>query len=87
MSWSRCTRVLTHPGKSSTLDEHLPPEHIAYKMRDQSWCLSKADAVGPYYRTMIDRLFYDDLGMSGSGHFGTVRTLKNFKSEVLSTAT
>ena len=48
---------LTHPGERSTLDEHLPPEHIAYKMRDPSWCRSKADAVGPYCRTMIDRLF------------------------------
>ena len=48
---------LTLPGDRSTLDEHLPPEHIAYKMRDPSWCLGKADAVGPYCRTMIDRLF------------------------------
>ena len=48
---------LTHPGQRSTLDEHLPPEHVAYKMRDPSWCRTKADEVGPYCRLMIDRLF------------------------------
>lgn len=50
---------LTHPGQRSTLDEHLPPEHIAYKMRDPSWCLKQAEAVGPYCHSMIKRLFSD----------------------------
>jgi transposase len=48
---------LSRPGERSTLDEHLPPEHIAYKMRDPVWCRKQADAVGPYRRAMIDRLF------------------------------
>ena len=48
---------LNRPGERSTIDEHLPPEHIAYKMRDPVWCRKRADAIGPYCRTMIDRLF------------------------------
>ena len=56
------TLVATHPrltlaGQRSTLDEHLPPEHIAYKMRDPSWCRKQAEDVGPYCLAMIERLF------------------------------
>lgn len=52
---------LAHPGQRSTLDEHLPPEHIAYKMRDPSWCIKQADSVGPHCRAMIDRLFANNV--------------------------
>ena len=48
---------LRHPGQRSTIDEHLPPEHIAYKMRTPLWCQSKANAVGPWCATFIERLF------------------------------
>jgi hypothetical protein len=48
---------LSHPGQRSTLDERLPPEHIAYKMRDLLWCCKQPDAIGPYCRAMMDRLF------------------------------
>lgn len=56
------TLVATHPrltlaGQRSTHDEHLPPEHIAYKMRDPSWCRKQAEDVGPYCLAMIERLF------------------------------
>lgn len=48
---------LTHPGERSTLDEHLPPEHIAFKMRDPQWCLKQAEQVGEYCHALIERLF------------------------------
>ena len=55
------TLVATHPrltlaGQRSTLDEHLPPEHIAYKMRDPSWCRKQAEDVGPYCLAMIEKI-------------------------------
>ncbi|MDX1557053.1 MAG: IS21 family transposase, partial [Xanthomonadales bacterium] len=28
----------TRPGERSTVLEHLPPEHVAYQMRDPQWC-------------------------------------------------
>jgi len=46
-----------HPGHRSTVDEHLPPEHIAFKMRDPQWCLKKSKAIGPYCHLLIERLF------------------------------
>ena len=46
-----------HPGYRSTVDEHLPPEHIAFKMRDPQWCLKQSEAVGPYCHLLVERLF------------------------------
>jgi hypothetical protein len=48
---------LKHPGQRSTLDEHLPPEHIAFKMRDPQWCRKQSTEVGPYCSALIERLF------------------------------
>ncbi len=48
---------LAHPGQRSTVDEHLPPEHVAFKMRDPQWCLKQAEPVGEYCHALIERLF------------------------------
>ena len=48
---------LTLPGQRHTVEEHLPPEHVAFKMRDPQWCLKQAEATGPYCLTFIQRLF------------------------------
>ena len=34
------------PGQRSTIQEHLPPEALAYLMRDPQKCLEQAEAVG-----------------------------------------
>jgi transposase len=54
--------VATHPrlkrvGQRSTVDEHLPPEALAYKMQDPQWCLKQAEAIGPDCHRLIRRLF------------------------------
>jgi transposase len=54
--------VATHgrlfkPGSRATVDEHLPPEAIAYKMRDPQWCLKQAKAVGAACHGLIEALF------------------------------
>ena len=56
--------VAIHPrmyraGMRSTVDEHLPPEALAYKMQDPQWCLKQADRVGPHCRQLIEILFAD----------------------------
>lgn len=56
--------VATHPrqsraGARSTVDDHLPPNALAYAMRDPQWCLNQAEAVGPQCRALIERLFAD----------------------------
>ena len=48
---------LTRPGQRHTVDEHLPPEHVAFKMRDPQWCLKQAEATGPFCLQFVQRLF------------------------------
>lgn len=50
---------LQHAGARSTLDEHLPPNALAYKMRDPQWCLKQAHDIGEYCEILIQRLFND----------------------------
>jgi len=54
--------VATHPrlfkpGSRSTLDDHMPPEALAYKMRDPQWCLRQSERIGPACHALIQRLF------------------------------
>jgi len=48
---------LKRPGEKSTVDEHMPPEAIAYKMQDPQWCLKQAEEIGPDCHRFIRRLF------------------------------
>jgi len=56
--------VAVHPrqkksGQRSTVDDHLPPEAIAYKTQDPQWCLHQAEAIGASCRQLIEQLFSD----------------------------
>jgi hypothetical protein len=73
---------LRKPGARSTVEEHLPPEAIAYRMQDPQWCLRQAEAVGPDCHRLIRELFADRVldnlraaqGIIGLGKkYGTVR--------------
>ena len=48
---------LKRPGQRSTVDAHMPPEALAYKMQDPQWCLKQAEQIGPHCHRLIDRLF------------------------------
>ena len=48
---------LRRPGQRSTVDEHMPPEAIAYKMQDPQWCLQQAEKIGAHCHRLIRRLF------------------------------
>jgi hypothetical protein len=50
---------LRKPGARSTVREHLPPEAVAYLMRDPQWCLKEAERIGPQCKTLIQELFSD----------------------------
>jgi transposase len=45
------------PGDKSTIPDHLPPEAVAYLMRDPQWCLKQADAIGTGCKKVIKALF------------------------------
>jgi transposase len=48
---------LKRPGQRSTVDEHMPPEALAYKMQDPQWCLKQAEEIGPNCLRLVRRLF------------------------------
>jgi len=44
-------------GSRSTVDDHMPPNALAYKMRDPQWCLRQAVTIGPHCQQVIEKLF------------------------------
>lgn len=48
---------LHKPGAKSTIQDHLPPEAVAWLMHDPQWCLTQAEAVGPCCLSLIKQLF------------------------------
>ena len=50
---------LFRPGSRATLDDHLPPEAIAWKMRDPQWCLRQSEKIGAACHRLICTLFAD----------------------------
>jgi hypothetical protein len=50
---------LFKPGSRSTVDEHLPPDAVAFLMRDPQFCLKQAARVGPACRAVVESLFSD----------------------------
>lgn len=50
---------LYKPGTYSTIDEHMPPAAIAWKLQDTQWCLKQSQAVGPSCHEVIRKLFGD----------------------------
>lgn len=50
---------LTGPGARSTVPDHLPPEALAWRLRDTEWCLREAARIGPACQTLVETLFAD----------------------------
>jgi len=63
---------LTRAGERSTILEHLPPNQVAWQMRDQQWCLTRAGEIGICTRTVIERLFDDRVVHNLRGAQGVV---------------
>lgn len=73
---------LRKPGSRSTVDDHLPPEAIAFKTRNPQWCLRQAESVGvdclQLVRSLLDNGVLDNLraaqGVIGlAGKYGSAR--------------
>lgn len=50
---------LWRPGARSTVEAHMPPDALAYKLHDPQWCLRQASDIGPGCREVIEALFAD----------------------------
>ena len=77
---------LKHPGQRSTVDEHLPPEHIAFKMRDPKWCLTRSEQIGSYCHALIERLFERGVVDRLRAAQGIIRLSKSYSDERLNAA-
>ena len=77
---------LRKPGARSTIDEHLPPEALAYKMQDPQWCLKQADNIGPGCKALIERLFADRVLDNLRAAQGVVRLAKKYGNTRLESA-
>jgi transposase len=47
---------LFKPGDRHTLDEHFPPNALAYCMQDAQWCLEQSKKIGAYCEQVIRKL-------------------------------
>ena len=57
--------VASHPrlkksGGRSTVDDHLPPEALAFKRQNPVWCRGRAEEIGPACHGLIDELLDRD---------------------------
>jgi len=77
---------LKHPGQRSTVDEHMPPEALAYKMQDPQWCLKQAEEVGPNCHRLVDTLFADRVLDNLRAAQGVIRLSKKYGAERLEAA-
>jgi len=81
-----CHPRLTQPGTRSTVDDHLPPNALAYKMRDPQWCLKKAREVGKCCTELIETLFADRVLDNLRAAQGIIRLGDKYGAERLETA-
>jgi len=51
----------TSPGARSTVQDHLPPEALAWNLQDTQWCLREAQRIGPQCHALIQALFADQV--------------------------
>ena len=52
---------LVKPGTKSTLNEHMPPNALAYCMRDSQWCLGQAQKIGAYCEKVVKKLLLNSV--------------------------
>lgn len=83
--------VATHPraqsaGQRSTLDDHLPPEALAWSLAGPQHCLAVAERIGPHCRIVIERLFADRVLDKLRAAQGVIRLAKTHGDARLETA-
>ena len=75
-----------HPGRKSSCDDHMPPNALAYKMRDPQWCLKQAETIGLFCQTLIQKLFAGRVLDNLRAAQGIVRLKEKYGAERLEAA-
>lgn len=83
--------IAVHPrlfkaGTKHTIDEHLPPNVIAYCMKDSQWCLENAKKIGVHCEQVIEQLLNDSVVDYLRAAQGIVSLQKNYGNERLNAA-
>lgn len=74
------------PGKRSTLEEHLPPNVLAYSMKDSQWCLKQAERIGANCSVVIQQLLSNSVVDYLRAAQGIVSLQKNYGNARLDAA-
>jgi len=77
---------LHKPGTKSTMQDHLPPEAVAWLMHDPQWCLQQAETIGPCCTTLIKQLFAHRVLDNLRAAQGVVGFAKSFGAQRLEAA-
>lgn len=77
---------LFQPGSKSTLQEHLPPNALAYCMQDAQWCLEQAKQIGEYCEQVIKQLLNHNVVDYLRATQGIIRLQKKFGNARLNAA-
>jgi len=77
---------LYKPGDRSTVDDHLSPEALAYKMQDFQWCLKQAQEIGSACHRVIQTLFKDRVLNNLRAAQGIIGLAKTYGAVRLETA-
>lgn len=83
--------VATHPrlfgkGQISTTKEHIPPQSQAYHTQDASWCLNKAEEIGPNCYEVIMTLLTHPTNDLLRAAQGVIRLRKKYGAQRLEKA-
>jgi transposase len=70
----------------ATLDDHLPPEALAYQLQGPQWCQRQAEVIGPQCQVLIERLFADRVMDNLRAAQGVIRLAKRYGAERLEAA-
>jgi len=77
---------LHKPGSRSTVADHMPPNALAYKMRDPQWCLKQAAVIGPHCLQVIEKLFANRVVDNLNAAQGVINLKNKFGAQRLEAA-
>lgn len=77
---------LLRPGSRRTVDDHLPPAALAWRLHDTQWCLQEAQRIGPACYAFVTALFADRVLVRLRAVQGVLRFAEKFGSARLEAA-
>jgi transposase len=73
-------------GHRATLNDHLPPEALAYQLQGPQWCQQQAETIGPHCQLLIERLFADRVMVNLRAAQGVIHLAKRYGAQRLEAA-